>query len=243
MNLRTALANIHRDSQWWRKIMIGGGLMMTIIGYPFAAGLVVENMDNTRKGYPTPLPPWGDWSSRYLIGVFAWLIDFLFFVLPLLAAGLIFFCVGIGSVIGRAEGATAFVTPIIIGGLVLFLGLMFLSGVSAVGRLIFVEEGGPEHAMSAVSLRETLRPGARSLYARARFASLPAYLPFLLVAATIVFVARQALDAGLLLVIPLVWLLLCTLLYAHLVVGQLYAAADKELEARGLGRLENQAER
>jgi len=81
------------------------------------------------------------------------------------------------------------------------------------------------------------------VYARARLASLPAYGPFLLVAVVIVLVSRQAIDAGLLLVIPLVWLLLCTLLYAHLAVGQIYAAADKELEARGLGRLEHQEER
>jgi hypothetical protein len=239
MNLRTALGNIHRDRLWWRKIMIGGALMMTILGYPFAAGLVVENMDNARKGYPTPLPPWGDWSSRYLIGIFAGLVDFLFFALPMLAAGLIFFCVGIGSVIARAEGFTATVTPIIIGVVAVFQALMLLSGVSAVGRLIFVEEGGPERAMSAASLREALRPGARVVYLRARLASLPAYLPVLLIGAAVVLLARAALGPAIPLIVILIWLLLCALLYAHLAVAQIYAAADRELEARGLGRLDN----
>lgn len=240
MNLRTALDNIHRDAAWWRKIMIGGALMMTILGYPFAAGLVVENMDNARKGYPTPLPPWGDWSSRYLIGLFAGLIDFLYFALPTLAAGVIFFCVGIGSVVARSEGVAQSVTPLIIGALALLQLLMFLSGVSAVGRLIFVEEGSPERAMSAVSLREALRPGARRIYLRARLASLPAYLPALLIAWALVAAARAAFGAGFPLLIVLVWLLLCALLYAHLAVAQIYAAADSVLEAEGLGRLDNE---
>lgn len=239
MDLRTAIGNIHRDRLWWRKIMIGGALMMSIVGQPFAAGLVVEHMDNTRKGYASPLPPWGDWSSRYLIGLFAGLVDFLFFALPLLTGGLLFFCVGISSVVASAETLTPTVTPFIVGALLLFELLMFLSGVSGVGRLIFIEEGSPERAMSAVSLREALRPGARSIYARARLASLPAYLPALLIVGAIVLIAREAFAAGIPVMFALVWLLCCALLYAHLVVGQLYAGADAELERRGLSRIDN----
>src|SRR5215208_5925113 len=94
MNLRNALANIHRDPLWWRKILIGGALMLTVFGYPLAAGLVAESLDNTRKGFPTPLPPWREWFSRYLIGLFAVLIDILFFGMPIFGAGLLFLCVG-----------------------------------------------------------------------------------------------------------------------------------------------------
>lgn len=242
MDLRTAIGNIHRDPAWWRKIMIGGALTMSIVGAPFSAGLVVEHMDNTRKGYAWPLPPWGDWSSRYLIGLFAGLVDFLFFVLPVLAAGMLFFCVGIGSVVAGSEGVAATVTPIIIGVLLVFELLMFLSGVSGVGRLIFVEEGSPERAMSAVSLREALRPGARRIYARARLASLPAYLPMLLLIGAIVLVAREAFGVGFPVLLALIWLTLCAQLYAHLVVGQFYAAADAELDRQGLSRLDNPIE-
>ena len=242
MNLLTALRNIHADRLWWRKILIGGALMLTILGYPFAAGMVVESMDNSRKGYPTPLPPWGDWSSRYLIGLFSWLIDFLFFALPLLVAGFLFICVGIGSVIVRSEGLAAAFAPLIVGIVATFQILMFLSGVSPVGRLIFIQEGSPEHAMSAEALREALRPGAWPIYARARFASLLAYIPFLLIVAVIVPVAGLQFMLALPATIVLVWLALCALLYAHLAVGQLYAAADRELEARGLGRIDRLAE-
>ena len=87
MSLRAAIANIHNDRLWWRKILIGGALMLTIVGYPLAEGLVVENLDNARKGFPTPLPPWREWFTRYITGLFALLIDFVFFFLPILVAG------------------------------------------------------------------------------------------------------------------------------------------------------------
>ncbi|MFO7166456.1 MAG: DUF4013 domain-containing protein [Chloroflexota bacterium] len=237
MDLRTALQNIHSDERWWRKILIGGALMMTIVGYPFSAGLVVENMDNARRGYPAPLPPWGDWSSRYLIGLFAWLIDFLYFALPLLLAGMLFLCVGISSVIFKAEGAAHDITRLIIGALVLYHSAMFLSGVSPVGRLIYVQDGSPENAMSSEALREALRPGARAIYFRARLVSLPAYLPFLLAIGGIVVVAQAPFALAVPLVLVMIWLALSALLYAHLAVAQIYVAADQVIESRGLGRL------
>ena len=159
MNLRTALANIHRDPLWWRKILVGGALMLTIFGYPWAAGLVIESMDNTRRGFPTPLPPWREWSTRYLIGLFAVLIDILFFGLPVFAVGLLFLCVGV-LLLSSSSGAAAWLP---IAGLVL-IGVyelaMFLSGVSPVGRLIYAEAGRIEDALSTRSLRAALRPSA-----------------------------------------------------------------------------------
>src|SRR6266487_2610898 len=94
MTLRTALVTIHSDKLWWRTVLIGGALSCTIFGYPWAAGLLMESLENTRKGFPTPLPRWNDWSSRYLIGLFAGLIDILFFVLPVFALGLLIACGG-----------------------------------------------------------------------------------------------------------------------------------------------------
>ncbi len=44
-------------------MLIGGALLLTVIGYPWVAGLVIESLDNIRKGYPTPLPPWRDWGT------------------------------------------------------------------------------------------------------------------------------------------------------------------------------------
>jgi len=222
MNLQQALATIHRDPQWWRKILIGGALMLTGVGYPLAAGLVMESLENTRKGFPTPLPPWREWSLRYLIGLFAVLIDFLFFVLPLLAVGLLLVCVGVGLLTSSASqpswlaaGALAAVT--------IYPLAVFAASISPVGRLIYVDSGRIEDALGARAVRTALDSRARGVFLRARLWSLPAYLPALLLGAAS-FLAGWPLG-----LIPL-WLALSALLYAHLVVVQLYAAAESDIK-------------
>jgi hypothetical protein len=226
MSLRAALANIHNDRLWWRKVLIGGALMLTVVGYPLAAGLVVESLDNIRKGFPTPLPPWRDWFTRYIAGLFAALIDFVFFLLPLLMIGVLLFCVAIVFLVSNA--ATSWVSGV---GVILLLYelAMFGIGVAPVGRLLYVEQGFAEEALSAKTLRMALRPGARRIYARARLQSLPAYLPALLLAAVAWALAHSGMI-GAWLAVPLLWLAASALLYAHLVVAQLYGAAEQTVE-------------
>jgi len=224
MSLRAAVANIHTDRLWWRKILIGGALMLTIVGYPWAEGLVVENLDNARKGFPTPLPPWRDWSTRYITGLFAVLIDFVFFVLPILVAGMALFCVAVVFLAAGSAGSWL----IGIGGVVLLYQLvMFALGVAPIGRLIYVEQGFAEDAISTRPLREALRPGARDVYARARLASLPAYLPGLLLAGLMWLVSSSGVPGAGLLILLLLWLLASAVLYAHLLVVQIYALAER----------------
>src|SRR5262245_2552686 len=226
VNLLTVLSNIHKDRGWWHKVLIGGGLMLTIVGYPWAAGLVMESMENTGKGFPTPLPPWHDWGTRFLIGLFAVLIDMIFFVLPVFVCAVLFFCVGVSTVVSGSGRLGGLVTIGAIG-LLLYELAMFASSVSVVGRLIYAEEGHAEDALGAQSLRAALRPGARAIYGRARLQSLPAYLPALLLALACWFVFPVAWPVGLL----LVWLTSSALLYAHLAVGQLYATTDRMARA------------
>jgi hypothetical protein len=228
MSLRTAIANIHNDRLWWRKILIGGALMLTIVGYPWAEGLVVESLDNARKGFPTPLPPWREWFTRYITGLFAVLIDFVFFVLPMLVIGLVLFCVAVVFLIadGGALSGPAWLAPIAVAGLVYELA-MFAIGVAPVGRLIYVEDGYAEDALSARPLRAALRPGARCVYAQARLQSLPAYLPALLLAVLTWVAASASFSGSWLLVVLLLWMSASALLYAHLVVAQIYALADR----------------
>src|SRR5262245_42792961 len=224
MNLRTALANTHNDRLWWRTVLIGGALMLTIIGYPWPAGLVVESLDNARKGFPTPLPPWREWFNRYIIGLFAALIDFIYFVLPLLAAGLLVFCVAVLSLI--RGGAAGWLMPFV-GLAVLYELVMFAIGVAPVGRLIYVEEGLAEDALSSRPLRAALRPGARGVYAHARLRSLPAYVPALLLAIAIWGTIQSGLPGAWAVALLLLWLAASAILYAHLVVAQLYAMAER----------------
>ncbi len=224
MNLRSALANIHRDPHWWRTVLIGGALMATVVGYPWVVGLEVESMENTRKGFATPLPRWGDWANRYVIGLLAVLIDIMFFVLPVFGLGLLFLCGG-GILAITGVGWTTWLAPAGLAALLLYLLAMFAIGVAPVGRLIYAEAGNIEGALSARPLREARRPAARAFYRHARLQSLPAYLPALLLLA-ISWLATWPFA------LLLLWLALSALCYAHLAVVQLYVAADAEARWR-----------
>ncbi len=56
--LPTAVTTIHKDQAWWSKILIGGAVWTTIVGWPIAEGFQLESIDNTQRGFPTPLPRW-----------------------------------------------------------------------------------------------------------------------------------------------------------------------------------------
>jgi hypothetical protein len=236
MHLRDAIKTLHADRTWWQKVLIGGALMSTLFGYPLAAGLVVESLDNTRKGFPTPLPPWVELSTRYILGLFGFLIDFTFYILPLFVAGALFFCSGFIVVLTRVEPLFPIVTRFGAVALGATFVSMFLLGVSPIGRLLFLQDSAPEQAMSLASLREALRPAAWRVYAQARLASLPAYLPLVVLVALFVLVLPSGLPFSWLIGLILYWLIMCAQLYAHLLVIQLYAAAESELQRRGIER-------
>ena len=229
MNLRAALTNIHRDPFWWRKVLIGGALMLTIIGTPWSAGLVVESLNNARNGYPTPLPPWYNWGDRYLIGFFALILDFVFFVLPVLCFSLLFFC---GLTILVFSNTSSVPTILIVGAgslLVVYELSLFGLSIAPVGRLIYTDEGRIEEALSLRTFREALRRDARAIYAGARLQSLPTYLPALVLLVILWFVLNTSFPGLWLVVLLLLWLILSAFLYAHLVVAQLYAMTARSL--------------
>jgi hypothetical protein len=235
LDLRACVATIHRDRAWPLKVLLYGGLALSVVGLPLAVGFVLESLDNSRKGYPTPLPPWGDWTLRWLTGILALLIDFVFFVMPLLACGLASLCLSVGLVVSGTAGADLVrflqLLAAICGG---YLLAMFLLGASPVGRLRFVREGRIEEALSFSLLRWAASPQIWPVLLRARLLSLPAYLPALLLAGLAYLLARAAFPGQLLALCIIAWLLLSALVYAHLVTMQLYVAAERALQRRAL---------
>lgn len=223
VDLRTALHNIHADPFWWRKVLIGGALMLTGVGATWPAGLVVESMENVGKGYPTPLPPSADVWTRCIIGLFALVIDFFFFVLPVLFGGLLLFC-GLAGLALTQTGAVTLLVGQAVGALLgLLLLFLFAVGIAPVARLAYIADGRAEAALTPGLVRNALGASRRA-YGRARLHSLPGYAPMLLLAAITWLVARSTLPGGWLLTALLIWLTLSALIYAHLVVAQLYGA-------------------
>lgn len=236
LSLRAALGTLHRDRQWWLHCLGYGLAATTGVGLPLAAGFVMESLDNSRHGYPTPLPPLSDLSTRYIAGLLALLIDFAFFILPLFVGGLLLFCVSLASVIGAVPGTGAAGLPIWLG---LFAGVwllaLFLAGVAPAGRLRFAREGHVEAGISGDTWRWTTAPASRGFFLRARLASLPAYLPAAGLGAAALALARIAFPGQAIVLVLAIWLIMAALVYAHLVVVQLYVAVERELERRTLG--------
>jgi hypothetical protein len=227
--LRTAAGYLHADPHWWRKILIGGALSLTLVGGVFGAGLVVEQMDNARRGFPTPMPPWVAWSSRALIGLFALMVDILYLLMPWLVALILFFC-GAFALVLAGDGAQANTIAYVFGAILMaWMLVVFLLGVAPLGRLIFIDDSGPERALSSAPLREALRRDAWRLYLRARIVSLPAYGPFVALACLSGWIATldgPGIALGLLVAL---WLTSSALLYAHLIVAHVYVIAEQRV--------------
>lgn len=231
ISLRDALETVGRDRGWPLKCLLYGALALSVAGLPVAAGFVLESLDNSRKGFPTPLPPWSDWSLRWLSGLLSLLIDFVFFVLPLLAGIMLIICVSIGLLIA-GQTDPALVSRVLAGVAILcglFILAMFLSSVSPAGRLLFIRDGRVEDALSMRALRWATSPGAGALFLRARLLSLPAYLPAALIALAGYGLSLISFPAQGIALALLVWLLLSALVFAHLVAVQLYVAVDRAI--------------
>jgi hypothetical protein len=225
--LRAATGIVHRDREWPRKVVIGGTLWLSLVGYPLVEGFQIESIENTRNGFPAPLPRWGAWGSKALNGIFAAVIDFFFFVLPLMLAFLALLCVAASLALAGADaGLLRSASLVPLGIAAGWLGLVWLMSASPLGKRLFVADGQPARALSFQPVREALRAPARRPYFQARLRSIPLYLlPTALLGAAWFGAAWSGWLA-----VGLLWLALIGMFYARLVVIQLYAAAGREAE-------------
>lgn len=228
-SLKTALSIVHRDRQWGQKSLIGGALWLTIVGYPFAEGFQIESIENTNNGYPSPLPRWNDLGTKAVQGLFAFVIDFFFFVFPVLLGGMLLVCSGLALGLAGVQGmGLQIFGTVAASALGLWICIAWLSSVSPVAKRLYVGEGQPGSALSTKPLRQALERESRTVYFQTRLQSLPLYLMPL----ALLIVTLQTIDWSGWLTLLLLWLTLSTLFYVRLVVVQLYDAAAREIQRR-----------
>ncbi|HEX6291993.1 MAG TPA: DUF4013 domain-containing protein [Herpetosiphonaceae bacterium] len=228
-SLKTALSTIHRDRQWWRKVLLGGALSLTVVGYPLVEGYQLESIENTQNGYPTPLPRWNELGTKAVQGIFAFVIDFFFFVFPVLFGGMLLLCSTLALSLAGLGGAGLQIFGTFGGVLLIgWFGFAWLSSVSPIGKRLYVSDGQPTQALSTKPLRLALDPEARAVYLQARLQSLPVYL----VPLALLLVTIQSTGWSGWLTLLLLWLCLSALLYARLVTVQLYDAAARDIQRR-----------
>ena len=236
--LRTAMRTIHADRAWWHKTLTGGALWLTVVGWPIVEGYQLESMENSHRGFPTPLPRWYAFKDKAVVGVFALVIDFFFFIFPFLIGGVLFFCGALGASLSGNVALTGLVALVALGGMGLFMLLAWISGASIVGKQRYVTGGDMEHALSPGLIGELLRGVGRRIYLQARVQSLPLYL----VAAAILFLAAWLGARSTLLGLSVGWIGLSALIYARLVTIQLYLGATKAVQRRLFDMRYNQTE-
>lgn len=229
--MRPAIAayrTILGDPRGWLKLLEGGAIWLTVIGWPIVEGYQLESIENSQRGFAIPLPRWDAPGNKAVIGIFALVIDFFYFVLPLLLGGMVIFC---GAMALGLSGNTTAANAVAIGIsllVALYLGLIWLTGASAVAKQRYVIDGALQEALGGSIIRDLLRAPARGIYFRARLRSLPPYL----LAGLLAWGGFQILPLSGFGSIIIFWLSLSTLLYARLVTIQVYLAATRAVRTR-----------
>lgn len=227
-NLRGAIKIIHSDPAWWQKMLGGGALWLSLVGWPFVEGHQLESIENSQRGFPTPLPRWTDFGTKGLVGFFAIIIDFFYFVLPVLGGSIVLFC-GTVAVELAGAGTVGYIVPRAILVLTaLYMLAIWVAGASAVAKQRYVAGGDFADILSSTLVREILSGPDRALYVRARVLSTPAYL----LALGLLALAYLLLRWNLLVALLVGWLAFSTLVYARLVTIQLYLDATRTAERR-----------
>jgi hypothetical protein len=226
MQLSTALRTIHADRAWWIKVLTGGAISLTFVGLPVVEGYQLESIENTQRGYPTPLPRWSDPGGKAIVGLFALILDFFFFIFPLLIAGVVLFCGTLAVGLNNGGRASTVVATAITAVAVGYLVVVWALGASPIAKQRYVKHGSLEQTMSGAFLRELASKDARRAYRRARWLSLPFYLVACGTLALSAVVAGWTMLGGVL----LAWLGASVLLYARLVTIQLFGAATRDWE-------------
>src|SRR5688572_26918003 len=154
VQLRKAVRTIHADRDWWQKVLVGGGLWMALVGWPLAEGYQLESVDNTQRGFPTPLPRWHAFGDKLVIGIFAIVIDFFFYFFPTLLAGVLLLCGTLVAGLGIGPGTVRPVVLIVLLPLSVYLFGIWLLGVSPVSKQRYVENGDLATVLSFGIIRE-----------------------------------------------------------------------------------------
>lgn len=233
--LREGLRAVLADRSWPLKIGAGGALMLTLVGIIFPQGFLIEHLENSRRGFRTPMPLWHQWLDKAVMGLLAVVFDFVYFVLPIFVTVVLLFC-AIFPLLFNENSSSSLSVIVMVVVLGLVLGLSFALSLSPLSKVSFSKDGEIEQNIGARLVRRALDPLNRSLYIQARLVTLPLYIPALLLGGGLFeLINRPASPIWLVLLVA--WLMTSALFWAWAVVGQVYLAAvqvaeDREIDQR-----------
>lgn len=95
---------IFREDDAWKKLLIGGALVLSILGIPVAFGYLFAYAFNLQKRSDAPLPEWDQWRRMFFVGWHALAAFILWLGGPVVAAWLLTILFGLASAIFLAVG-------------------------------------------------------------------------------------------------------------------------------------------
>lgn len=107
MDIGKAISFITEDERWVTKVLLGGALMLIpIVGWLAAYGIMVKTARNVANGVPNPLPePFENFGENIMQGLYVFLI-MLVYALPGLILYFLFFCL-VGGAASLSDGSDA----------------------------------------------------------------------------------------------------------------------------------------
>ncbi len=127
IDIGRSLSFITEDEQWISKVLIGGLiLIIPIVGQLAMLGYMIETGQNLTRGREKPLPEWGEFGNKLLMGFHAFLIS-LVYALPIVLLVFIFTCF-IGLMAGGAEGREEEIAGVVVSAMFCLFPLLFILG-------------------------------------------------------------------------------------------------------------------
>jgi hypothetical protein len=107
MDVGRAFSFITEDEEWIKKILIGGLIMLIpIVGGLAIYGYMLETARNVARGNPRPLPDWTNFGDKLMKGLYAVLIQIVYFI-PVIIIQCIVQFLSAGLASADSDGAAA----------------------------------------------------------------------------------------------------------------------------------------
>lgn len=114
-SIETISERIFREEDAWKKLLIGGALVLSILGIPVAFGYLFAYAFNLQKRADAPLPTWENWRRMFFVGWHALAVFLLWLGAPVIAAWILTILFGLASTVFLAVGWLAIGLAYVIG--------------------------------------------------------------------------------------------------------------------------------
>lgn len=114
MDIAQAFKFVFDDEKWLSKVGLGGLIAIVPILNFAVAGYMIKVAENVARGQATPLPEWNNLGEHFMRGLYALVINLVYFIPYILIVGL-FSCVlgAVGGTAGDSSDAGAAATGLI----------------------------------------------------------------------------------------------------------------------------------